>query len=70
MTVRQLVGTVKANKLTPEEAAKNLDLPVSAINEAMTYAERNQDLLRIEAEIERLLLARKGNVGGTRAVPG
>ena len=52
MTVRQLVGTVKANELSLEEAASDLDLPVEAIREALEYAEQNEELLRLETEIE------------------
>jgi len=68
MTVRQLVGTVKANQLTPEEAASDLDLPVDAIHEALAYAEKNEELLKIETEIEELFLKR-GKARGTAAVP-
>src|SRR4029079_8733521 len=70
MTVRQLLGTLKANRQSPEEAAANLDLPLEAIHEAVTYAEQNQELLRIEAEIERLFLLQRGYRGAAPAVSG
>jgi uncharacterized protein (DUF433 family) len=57
MTVRQLVGTVQANKLSAEEAAADLDLPVEAIHEALRYAERYKDLLESEAAYERHLVS-------------
>jgi uncharacterized protein (DUF433 family) len=60
LTVRQLVGTVRANRRSPEEAAQDHDLPVEAITEALAYAELNEELLRAEAEIERLLLVQRG----------
>jgi uncharacterized protein (DUF433 family) len=69
LTVRQLVGTVKANGMSPEEAASDLDLPVEAIKEALAYAEQNKELLRLETEIESLLL-RRGKIRGSSPVPG
>jgi hypothetical protein len=41
MTVRQLVGTVKANRFTEEQGAQDLHLPVEAIREALAYFEAN-----------------------------
>jgi uncharacterized protein (DUF433 family) len=70
MTVRQLVGTIKANRLSPEEGAENLELPVEAITEALEYAARNQDLLAAEVEIERSLLAQRGYKLGPPTLPG
>jgi uncharacterized protein (DUF433 family) len=70
MTVRQLLGTVKSNQLSEEDAAKDLDLPVEAIREALRYAEENSDLLDFEAAYERLLLAQKGYSCGARPLPG
>jgi uncharacterized protein (DUF433 family) len=69
LTVRQLVGTVKANGWGEEEAASNLDLPVEAIREALRYAAENEELLTFETAYENLMLARKGYGRGTRAVP-
>jgi hypothetical protein len=60
MTVRQLVGTVKANEWDPAEAARNVDLPVEGILEALRYAEENKELLNFEAAYERLILAQEG----------
>ena len=57
MTVRQLVGTVKVNGWSEDEAAKNLDLPVEAVREAFRYANENVKLLTAEAEYEGLFLA-------------
>jgi len=68
MTVRQLVGTVQANQLSLEEAAQDLDLPLEAIHEALAYAEENADLLRLETEMEALLLKR-GKARGSPPVP-
>jgi uncharacterized protein (DUF433 family) len=68
MTVRQLVGTVKVDGWSEEEAARNVDLPVEAIREALRYAEINRDLLAAEAEYERLVLQEEA-ASGTSPVP-
>lgn len=53
------LGT-STNKLSPEEAAENWDIPVNAVHEAIRYCEENKDLLRMEAAEERHLLESKG----------
>ncbi len=70
LTARQLVGGIKANRLDEKQAAANYDLPVEAIREALTYVEKNQELLAIEAEIERLMLKRGGVARGPQPVSG
>lgn len=69
MTVRQMVGTVKANAWDEEAAARNLDLPLEAIREALRYAEENQELLNFETAYEHLLLAQKGYRRAAPPVP-
>ncbi len=69
LTVRQLVGTVKANGWDETQAARNLDLPVEAIREAIAYAEENRELLDFEAAYERLILACGRKDRGTAALP-
>jgi len=49
-----------ANKMPPEQAAENWDLPLSAIDEVMRYCENHQDLLKLEADEERYRLEAKG----------
>lgn len=61
LTARQLVGSIKANRLDDEKAAANYHLPVEAIREALSYVERNQHLLETESEIERLMSEREGD---------
>ncbi len=56
MTVRQLLSTVIPNRFTDEQAAADLELPVEAIREALTYAEKNAALLDYETAYERLRL--------------
>jgi uncharacterized protein (DUF433 family) len=70
MTVRQLVGGIKANQFSAEQAAANYDLPVEAIREALTYAEENAALLDLEAAYERFLLAQGGKRRGPQPVSG
>ena len=69
MTVRQLVGTVRANGWDEGEAADAMDLPAEAIREATTYANANKELLAAEAEYERLSLALRELGSDTRPVP-
>ncbi|NWF58494.1 MAG: hypothetical protein HXY43_04070 [Fischerella sp.] len=49
-----------ANQMSPEEAAENWDLPLSAIHEAIHYCESHQELLKLEADEERYRLEEKG----------
>src|SRR5882757_6112186 len=37
MTVGQLVSTIRANRLTPDQASDELELPLAAIQEALAY---------------------------------
>lgn len=49
-----------ANNMTPEEAAENWDLPLTAIQEAIKYCETHQKLLNMEAEEEYCRLEAQG----------
>jgi uncharacterized protein (DUF433 family) len=70
MTVRQLVGTVKANRFTEEEAAKDLHLPVEAIREALAYFEANPEVIALDHATEMYLLSLEGGTGrGPESVP-
>jgi uncharacterized protein (DUF433 family) len=60
MTVGQLVSTVRANQLTPEQASEDLQLPVEAIQEALAYYAENRELIQMEAAEERRWLAEQG----------
>jgi uncharacterized protein (DUF433 family) len=59
-TVGQLVSTLRANRMTPEEASDRLDLPLAAIYEALTYYAENRALIELEASEERRRLAERG----------
>jgi uncharacterized protein (DUF433 family) len=60
LTVGQLMSTVRANALTPEQTADAFDLPLAAIQEAVSYHEQNRSLIELEATEERSRLAQKG----------
>ena len=55
-----------ANQMSPEQAAENWDLPLSAIYEAIDYCESYQELLKLEADEERYRLEAKGVQVGPR----
>lgn len=61
MTVGQLVSTIRANRLTPEQAAADLELPLGAIQEALAYHNENRGLIELEAAEERRRLADRGH---------
>lgn len=54
MTVGQLVATMRANKMTPEYAADDFDLPLAQILEALDYYERNRELVDWELRQDRI----------------
>jgi uncharacterized protein (DUF433 family) len=60
MTVGQLISTIRANHMTPEEASENLGLPLTAIYEVLTYYEENRGLIELEATEEWRRLAERG----------
>lgn len=51
---------MNANEMSPEQAAENWDLPLSAIYEAIRYCESHRELLKLEANEERYRLETKG----------
>ena len=60
MTVRILVGSIKSNGFTEEEAAKNYDLPVEAIREALAYFEANPEVIALDHAHELYLQKMQG----------
>jgi len=56
MTVGQLVYSMRANNLSAEEAAADMDLPVEQVREAQAYYEINRDLIEREADEEKQYL--------------
>lgn len=60
MTVGQLVYKMRANQLTPEQAAKDMDLPVQQVMEAMAYYHTHRELIESEMEEEKQYLLSHG----------
>jgi uncharacterized protein (DUF433 family) len=52
--------TMLVEKMSPEEAAEDWDLPLASIEEAIQYCQTHQDLLKREAEKERRYLEAAG----------
>ncbi len=71
MTVRHLVGTMKANKLHGRAGGrKNCHLPVEAIREALAYFEANPEVIALDHATEMYLLSLEGGKGrGPESVP-
>ena len=60
MTVGQLVYSMRANNLSAEEAAADMDLPVEQVREAQVYYEIHRDLIEREADEEKQYLLTGG----------
>jgi uncharacterized protein (DUF433 family) len=60
VTVGQLVSTVRANRYTPEQASEELELPLTAIYEALAYYAEHRDLIEMEASEEKRRLGERG----------
>ncbi len=69
MTVGQLVATMRANKLSPEEAAEDFSLPLAQIKEALAYYEAHSDLVNAELREEKLYLQAQGYTVEPPAIP-
>lgn len=70
MTVGQLISTLRANRMSLEQASDRLDLPLAAICEALTYYAENRALIELEASEERRRLAQRGFALEPKALPG
>lgn len=68
LTARQLVGSLRANGHTEEEAARNHSLPVAAVLEAVAYVDANGPLIEFECALERYLVAEGGTARGPQPV--
>ena len=69
MRVGQLIYTMRANELTAEEAAEDLEIPVSQIQEAQIYYQLNRTLIEQEADAEKARLTEKGVPLEPRYIP-
>ena len=69
ITVGQLVATMRANKLSPEEAAEDFSLPLAQVKEALAYYEEHSDLVNAELREERRYLQAQGCTVKPPAIP-
>ncbi|MBM4467854.1 MAG: hypothetical protein FJ014_20280 [Chloroflexi bacterium] len=69
MTVGQLVYKMRANQLSVEQAAEDMDLPVKQVMEAVAYYQVHRDLIESEMEEEKQYLLSQGVELEPRAVP-
>ena len=69
MTVANVVYGMRANKLTPEKAAEDFDLPLEQIREALLYYQRHPEVVQQDQEEERRYLESKGCLIDPPAVP-
>ena len=53
MTVGQLVHKMRANELSAERAAADMDLPVEQVLEALAYYQTNRELIESETAEEK-----------------
>lgn len=54
MTAGNLVYTMRKEKMTVEEAAKDFNLPMDAVLEALHYVEHNRPLIEVEVLEEKI----------------
>ena len=69
MTVGQLVYKMRANQLSVEQAAEDMDLPVRQVMEAVAYYQIHCDLIESEMEEEKQYLLSQGVELEPRTVP-
>jgi len=60
ITVGQLIYKMRANQLSAEDAAQDMDLPLEQVMEAMAYYEIHRDLIEVEAEEDKRHLLLRG----------
>ena len=60
ITVAQLIYPMRANNLSAEDAAYQLDLPIEQVKEAQLYYQRNKALIEHEADEEKRRLIERG----------
>lgn len=56
MTVWHLIGAMRTERYTPEKTAKNFDLPLEAILEAMHYYILHKDIVEADTDEEKRIL--------------
>jgi uncharacterized protein (DUF433 family) len=56
MTVWHLIGAMRTERETPEQAARNRSLPLEAVLEAMHYYILHKDIVEADTEEEKRIL--------------
>jgi uncharacterized protein (DUF433 family) len=69
MTVGQLVYKMRANHLSAEQVAADMDLPVEQVLEALAYYQTHRELIESEMEEEKQYLLSHGVELEPHAVP-
>jgi uncharacterized protein (DUF433 family) len=69
ITVGQLIASMRANELSPSEAAEQFDLPLTQIEEALAYYAANCALVDRELRQDRRRLEARGYPVEPPAVP-
>ena len=70
MTVRVLVGTMKANGFTEEQAASDQHLPIESIRETLAYFEADPEVIALDHAYELYLRKTRGVGRGPESLPG
>jgi len=60
MTVGQLIYKMRANQLAPQEAARDMDLPLEQVLEALAYYETHCELVESEISEDKQILLSQG----------
>ncbi|MBI3969922.1 MAG: hypothetical protein HY332_01420 [Chloroflexi bacterium] len=69
MTVAHLVYTMRAEDLTSAEAAREFELPLAQVQEALLHYRQHHDVVERDQEAERRYLESKGFTIDPPAVP-
>ncbi len=70
MTVGQLVYKMRANQMSAEQAARDMDLPLEQVLEAQAYYQTHRELIESEMEEEKQYLLSQGVELEPGAIPG
>lgn len=70
MTVGQVITTMQANALSPEEAAEDMELPLAQVREALVYYDLHRDLVDLELREEVSRVQERKSVTEDAHLPG
>jgi uncharacterized protein (DUF433 family) len=69
IAVGQLIYSMRADRLSPEQAVREYGLTMEQVQEALEYYRRHRDVIQQDAEDERRYLESKGMTIDPPAVP-